>query len=398
MPFTYTNRKGTTYTLFQVPVAGGRVQYTFAKQSRGQPLDELPEGFTIHENPNGIVSLAKEVPELILPEEVAAVEDAVAQHPHAHQYRVNVKPDRIEIHAKEGFDRAGPINDMIAAGLIKPSRDTKELLDFDERWTYFEPVLRVILHDRDQRSFRAEGRTWRNGIAAWRKLGPARGAGELARALVPNLGVYATFGFYAVEVATPWSDWLTWRAAYWSPQQRVKSVHRLKVTLLNLKPPIWRRLEVPSTITLAYLHEILQTALGWQNKHLHDYHVGEVGYGDPRLLKELTDQDGTKARLADVAPRPGDRLRYRYDFGDNWEHEIVVEAVGPPDPDTRYPVCLGGERAGPPEDSGGPIGYTDMLQAMADDQHPRHDDVMLWLGGPIDPEAFDLELVNRRLI
>lgn len=397
MPFTYTNRKGTTYTLFQVSVAGGGVQYTFAKQSRGEPLDELPEGFTIHENPNGIVSLARERPELILPEEVAAVEGEVALHPHPRQYRVNVKPDRIEIYAKEGSGRAEAIEDMLAAGLIKPTSYAKDILELDERWRLYEPVLRFILHHRVQRTFRAQGRTWRQNVAAWRKLGPARSAGELARVLVPNLGAEGSFGFYAAELAMPWSEWLAYRAARWSPRGRITSVYRLEVTLLNIEPPIWRRIEVPSHITLAYLHEILRITMGWQDKHLHDFHVGNVGYGDPLLLEELTDQDERKVRLAGVAPNPGDRLRYRYDFGDGWEHEILVEAVGPPEPGVRYPVCLGGKRACPPEDSGGPWGYTDMLNAIADRGHPMHEDALQWLGGPIDPEAFDREKVNRRL-
>ena len=90
-------------------------------------------------------------------------------------------------------------------------------------------------------------------------------------------------------------------------------------------------------------------------------------------------------------------MRYLYDFGDSWEHDIVVEKVGPPEPDTSYPLCLAGKRACPPEDSGGVWGYADLLEALADPASPEHDDMLDWLGGPIDPEAFELEAVNRRL-
>jgi hypothetical protein len=395
MPYTYTNRKGVTYTLFRTGSVSGP-QYVFALKSRGEPLDELPTGFQIRENPNGIVTLAKERPRLILPEEVAAVEREVALHPHRRLYRVNVKPDRIEIHAKEGSGRTEEIEDLIAAG-HKPDEYMRNILEFDERFTLYEQVLRFILHDRTQRTFRAEGREWRKNTAVWRKLGPARSAGELARALLPNLGAEGDIGFWAMEVAMPWSEWLAYRAARWSPRGRVTSVHRLKVMLRNIRPPIWRRIEAPSNVTLAYLHEILQIAISWTDYHLHDFQVGDVVYGSPIQLEELLDQDEGKARLADVAPQPGDRLRYRYDFGDGWEHEIVVEAVGPPKEGVRYPICLAGKRACPPEDCGGPWGYAQMLEAIADPSHPMHKDVLQWLGGPIDPETFDPEEVNRRL-
>jgi hypothetical protein len=166
---------------------------------------------------------------------------------------------------------------------------------------------------------------------------------------------------------------------------------------MHLRPPIWRRLLVDSDSTLGQLHEILQIAMDWGDEHLHQFIVGRTTYADRRYLDDVGDREERKVRLAQVAPRPKDRFRYEYDFGDSWEHEIVVEAVKPPELGVRYPICTGGKRAGPPEDSGGVWGYADLIEALGDPRHPEHADMLEWFGGPIDPEAFDLEEINRRL-
>jgi hypothetical protein len=90
-------------------------------------------------------------------------------------------------------------------------------------------------------------------------------------------------------------------------------------------------------------------------------------------------------------------MQYTYDFGDNWEHEILVEKVGPPEPGLSYLVSLAGDRAGPPDDSGGVWVYADLLETLADPSHPEHEWMMEWAGGPIDPEALDLDEVNKQL-
>jgi hypothetical protein len=175
------------------------------------------------------------------------------------------------------------------------------------------------------------------------------------------------------------------------------SVHQLKVTLLGLAPPIWRRIAVPSDCTLGDLHHVIQFAMGWEHSHLHDFRIGRVTYGDPDMLVEEDDKDEWQAPLAQVVPRARRKFRYVYDFGDSWEHEIQVESVGPPDPETRYPVVLAGERACPPEDCGGVWGYADLLEVLDDPNHPDYEERIEWMAGPIDPEAFDLKKVNRRL-
>jgi hypothetical protein len=175
------------------------------------------------------------------------------------------------------------------------------------------------------------------------------------------------------------------------------SVHQLKVTLLGLEPPIWRRVAVPSDFTLGDLHHVIQFAMGWEHSHMHDFRIGKATYGDSEMLVDESDQDEREASLAQVVPRAKRKFRYMYDFGDSWEHEIVVEAVGPPDPDLRYPAVLAGEHACPPEDCGGVWGYADLLEVLADPGNPAYEEMMEWMGGSIDPEAFDLKKANQRL-
>lgn len=178
------------------------------------------------------------------------------------------------------------------------------------------------------------------------------------------------------------------------------SVHQLHVTLRDIQPPIWRRIVVPSDFTLAELHDVLQEVVGWHHSHLHDFRVGKVTYGDPDLLQDLADQDEREARLGEIAPKPRKRFQYTYDFGDNWELDVLVEAVGLPEPGIRYPSCLAGERAGPPDDSGGIWRYAYLVEAMADHDSPDREELeefLEWLDEPFDPEAFDLKSVNKRL-
>jgi len=127
--------------------------------------------------------------------------------------------------------------------------------------------------------------------------------------------------------------------------------------------------------------------------------VGGIQYGEPDPEGELALADEIDHRLDAVVVK-GDRLLYTYDFGDWWEHDVLVEEVAPADPMTRYPVCTDGEHACPPEDVGGPEGYAEFLAAMGDPAHPRHDEVREWIGRRYDPNAFDPEratVLLRRL-
>jgi hypothetical protein len=174
-------------------------------------------------------------------------------------------------------------------------------------------------------------------------------------------------------------------------------VHQLKVVLRGAEPPIWRRLQVPASTTLAELHRVLQIAMGWEDYHLHQFDIGGVSYGiDDGEGWGPAPKDERRAKLARVAPK-GTRFTYEYDFGDSWEHDITVEVVLDAEDDKTYPVCVAGKRACPPEDCGGVWGYEEFLAVLADPHHDEHDRFLEWAGGEFDPEHLDLPTVNRAL-
>jgi Plasmid pRiA4b ORF-3-like protein len=183
--------------------------------------------------------------------------------------------------------------------------------------------------------------------------------------------------------------------------QKPQQIYQIKVTLLGTDPPIWRRLLVPADLTLQQLHHILQIAMGWEDDHLHEFRIGQQRFGthDPmegvfggsRTASERT------ARLFSVLGRAGMKAVYTYDFGDSWEHQIVVEKRLAPEPGHAYPACVAGERQGPPEDCGGIPGFYNLLEAIRDPEHEQHAELLEWVGGGFDPEDFSVEEVNRQL-
>lgn len=171
----------------------------------------------------------------------------------------------------------------------------------------------------------------------------------------------------------------------------------LRVTLSNTDPPIWRELQVPSTITLKRLHEALQVTMGWSNYHLHCFCVNELRYGPKDLDFDDGMIDESRKRLNAVLAEPRERLSYEYDFGDGWEHEIVLDRIFPVDASRPLPVCVDGGRACPPEDVGGPYGYHEFLEALAERAHPRHAEFVAWIGEEYEPGRFDIHSTNVRL-
>src|SRR5712691_11758637 len=171
MPINYTNRKGQTYTLYRGQTRSGKPRYFFGRagQGQGEPVTEIPPGYSISESVNGVVSLVKDHSSLIQPEEVAAVEAAVQRHPEAHRYRVVVKQNRIEIYERVGPDYEAVVSELRIPGLLRPGL-SKELRDLEERHARYEPVLRFNLLDRAERRFGVERMCYRGSIDGWLEL------------------------------------------------------------------------------------------------------------------------------------------------------------------------------------------------------------------------------------
>lgn len=172
---------------------------------------------------------------------------------------------------------------------------------------------------------------------------------------------------------------------------------QLKVTLLDIKPAIWRRLLVPAAIKLPKFHAVLQLAFGWTNSHLHAFRLDDDVYEaiypddwDQDFAGSGQRHDEKKFRLCDLLHAPDDYLIYEYDFGDSWQHEVVLDKILPAS-GARFASCLAGARAGPPEDCGGVPGYENLVEAMADPEHPERAELLEWLGEPFAPDAFNPE-------
>jgi len=175
-----------------------------------------------------------------------------------------------------------------------------------------------------------------------------------------------------------------------------RSVYQLKVTILHSRPRIWRRVQVESGVTLDRLHDALQVVMGWTNSHLHGFRLHQPGQrGARRRLLPIESADEKVTRLRDLLRRPKDWCVYDYDFGDSWEHEVLLEEALPHSSPARYPKVLAGRGACPPEDVGGLPGYYHFLKVIRDPKHPEHRDMMEWAGNDFDPVAFDAQEVNR---
>lgn len=203
---------------------------------------------------------------------------------------------------------------------------------------------------------------------------------------------------------------------------RSREIYELRITLRGTKPPIWRRVAVEADVTLAELHEIVQIAMGWLDGHLHQFRMKikvvpprpaeiariaqsggweglEARLRDERIFCDLCfdgmdGEDERQVRLSELCPKVKDKLLYDYDFGDGWEHSVEVTKMRPPKDGVRYPTCLAGKRACPPEDCGGVWGYYDMLAALADPKHLEHEHYSEWLGGDFDSDLFDPNEAN----
>lgn len=173
------------------------------------------------------------------------------------------------------------------------------------------------------------------------------------------------------------------------------NVLSLKVTLRGLKPPVWRRLLVPGTMTLGELHTAIQAAMGWHDGHLHAFDIAGEQFGDRGTVDDVADEN--HVTLNSLSRSGIVRFAYTYDFGDNWEHTIAFEKAKPAVEGQAYPVCIAGKRNCPPEDCGGVWGYDELLAILADPAHPDHAERIDWIGEEFDPEDFHTEGANASL-
>lgn len=184
------------------------------------------------------------------------------------------------------------------------------------------------------------------------------------------------------------------------PTKPSELLFQFKIMLLEVTPSVWRRIQIRDC-TLADLHEHIQAAFGWENYHMHQFEIDGERYGVSSADEcgfDLEVRDESQVSLSQLLPKSGKRQRliYEYDFGDGWRHEILFEGYSPVDAKVKYPLCIEGENACPPEDIGGPWGYAEFLQAIGDANDERHEEFMEW-SGSFDPSAFDARQATRKM-
>lgn len=186
----------------------------------------------------------------------------------------------------------------------------------------------------------------------------------------------------------------------WAPAPSV--LYQFKITLLDTKPKIWRRIQIPDC-KLNTLHYHIQAVMGWENSHLHHFDIKGERHGIPEHIDYDDDGsvvDSRKIMVSEIVSQDSKKIafRYTYDFGDNWEHEVLFEGVVKPDRGTKYPVCVEGERCGPPENCGGTPGYEHLLSVLNDPGDEEYDEMLEWVGDDFDPELFDAKIATVRMV
>ena len=181
------------------------------------------------------------------------------------------------------------------------------------------------------------------------------------------------------------------------PVTPLRNIYQLKITLIGSKPPIWRRIIVSNDMTLDKLHLVIQIAMGWTNSHLHQFISNGLFYGikDDDFEFDMDIEDESKYKLNQLLKSEKDTIIYEYDFGDSWEHNVLLEKILPFNTDKKLPCCIKGKRACPPEDCGGIWGYGNLIDILNDAEHPEHESMLEWLDVELDPEAFDIAQTNK---
>ncbi len=176
-----------------------------------------------------------------------------------------------------------------------------------------------------------------------------------------------------------------------------RKIFQFKITLEDVMPKVWRRIQIPENYSFWDLHVAIQDAMGWSDSHLHQFEVDDLkngekktfGIPDGNLEDELDVSADWKSKIADYFSKDNKTARYVYDFGDDWIHKVTLEKIVPTEKGVKYPSCIDGARACPPENCGGPYGYAEFLEAVADPHHEEHKRMTGWIGGKWDSEAFD---------
>ncbi|MEJ5317912.1 MAG: plasmid pRiA4b ORF-3 family protein [Tenuifilum sp.] len=178
-------------------------------------------------------------------------------------------------------------------------------------------------------------------------------------------------------------------------------IFQIQIALRGFKPKIWRRILIPENLLLSDFHKIIQTTMGWTNSHLHHF-IKDKTYYSPRMedddfWDDSCNVDYKKMRIADILKAEKEKVIYEYDFGDSWEHDILLEKILPYDSKLVYPLCLKGKMNCPPEDCGGIWGYANMLEILKNPKHKEYKELKEWLGVEFYPEFFDIDEVNKLL-
>ena len=180
-----------------------------------------------------------------------------------------------------------------------------------------------------------------------------------------------------------------------------KKTYQIQIALKGSRPKIWRRILVPSDLLLSDFHKVIQTTMGWTNSHLHQFIKNRTFYArrmpDDYTWEEMNNVDYKKLKISDLLKKEKEKIVYEYDFGDSWEHEIILEKILPIDEEKKYPVCLTGKNNCPPEDCGGVWGYSDLLEIVKQPDHEEYEEYSEWLGEDFDPKYFDKDKINKML-
>jgi hypothetical protein len=179
------------------------------------------------------------------------------------------------------------------------------------------------------------------------------------------------------------------------PATKKPTVVHIKVTLNDIRPAIWRRLRVPDSMNLRQLSQMIQVAMGWHGGHLHVFEIGALQYSDPSMFDE--GEDEARMTVKKLMQEEISRFLYTYDFGDNWDHVVLIEKKTPSPDSPTAPACVAGARACPPEDCGGAPGYEELIAALAEPDRPESRELLEWTDEDFDPEGFSLEEADRRV-